>query len=72
VGCLGVHFGLSQADVEKLPSFKDDSARLEYLQEDLKETEQAFEYTWQWFQEVRRMWLRAASEDRYVLFTADQ
>jgi hypothetical protein len=35
-------------------------------------TEEDFEYTWQWFQEVRTVWLRAASLGRYVLFTADQ
>jgi hypothetical protein len=167
MGCLGVHFGLSQAEVEKLQSFTDDAARLEYLQEELEEnyfsdhpdlvaqsdkawdaihrvlsdgtmnssgghyplnhvilggeslyddddyimslktpkvvsdvaaalpsiteevfrakyfaidpedyglpvTEQDFEYSWQWFQEVRTMWLRAASAGRHILFTADQ
>jgi hypothetical protein len=34
--------------------------------------EQDFGYTWEWFQEVREFWLRAAEEGRYVLFTADQ
>lgn len=34
--------------------------------------EEGLDYTWQWFQEVRKFWLRAASEGRYVLFTADQ
>ena len=167
MGCLGVHFGLSQAEVDRLRGFKDDTARLEYLQEELEEayfsdhpdlvaqsdkawdaihrvladgtmswdgghyplncvilggeslyqdddyimslkdpkivsdvaaalpgvteeafraeyfaidaedygfpiTEQDFEYTWQWFQEVRTVWLRAASAGRYILFTADQ
>lgn len=31
-----------------------------------------FEYTWEWFQGVRELYLRAAAEQRYVLFTADQ
>jgi len=35
-------------------------------------TEDNFEYTWDWFNEIRTFWLRAASEGRYVLFTADQ
>jgi len=34
--------------------------------------EQDFEYTWEWFQEVREFWLNASSEGRFVLFTADQ
>lgn len=35
-------------------------------------TEDDFAYTWEWFQEIREFWLRAAAEGRYVLFTADQ
>ena len=31
-----------------------------------------FEYTWHWFQSVRQLYSRAAAEQRYVLFTADQ
>jgi hypothetical protein len=31
-----------------------------------------FGYTWGWFQDVRRLYHRAAVEGRYVLFTADQ
>jgi Domain of unknown function (DUF1877) len=31
-----------------------------------------FSYTWEWFQEVRDLFLCAASEGRFVLFTADQ
>jgi hypothetical protein len=34
--------------------------------------EEDFEYTWNWFQGVRELYTRAASEGRYVLFTADQ
>jgi hypothetical protein len=35
-------------------------------------SEADFAYTWGWFQGVRDFWLRAASEGRCVLFTADQ
>lgn len=31
-----------------------------------------FAYTWDWFQEVRALFSRAAAEKRHVLFTADQ
>ncbi|ESQ74088.1 hypothetical protein ABAC402_15665 [Asticcacaulis sp. AC402] len=31
-----------------------------------------FTYTWEWFQHVRVLYLRAAAEGRFVLFTADQ
>jgi hypothetical protein len=31
-----------------------------------------FEYTWEWLQGVRELFLRASAEKRYVLFTADQ
>jgi hypothetical protein len=35
-------------------------------------TEEDFGYTWEWFQGVRELYQRAASEGRAVLFTADQ
>jgi hypothetical protein len=35
-------------------------------------SEEDFGYTWEWFQEVRSLYRRAADEGRYVLFTADQ
>jgi Domain of unknown function (DUF1877) len=35
-------------------------------------SEEDFGYTWDWFQGVRDFWLRADSEGRFVLFTADQ
>ena len=35
-------------------------------------TDEDFEYTWEWFQNVRQLYKRAAANDRYVLFTADQ
>jgi len=31
-----------------------------------------FDYARDWFQDVRRLYQRAAVEGRYVLFTADQ
>ncbi|MFZ6873383.1 YfbM family protein [Undibacterium sp. Di27W] len=31
-----------------------------------------FEYTWEWFQHVRKLYAHAAIEKRYVLFTVDQ
>jgi hypothetical protein len=34
--------------------------------------EEDFSYTWGWFQDIRRLYTRAAAEHRYVLFTADQ
>lgn len=35
-------------------------------------TDEDFDYTWPWFQNVRDLYRHAASEGRYVLFTADQ
>ena len=35
-------------------------------------SEEDFGYTWENFQSVRELFLRAASKNRYVLFTADQ
>jgi hypothetical protein len=35
-------------------------------------SDEDFEYTWEWFQGVRELYRRAAADDRYVLFTADQ
>jgi len=34
--------------------------------------EDDFHYTWGWFEDQAAFWHRAASEGRYVLFTADQ
>jgi hypothetical protein len=34
--------------------------------------EEDFEYTWEWFQNVRALFKRAAAEGRYVLFSVDQ
>jgi hypothetical protein len=60
-----------------LPGVTEETLRARYFAIDPEDygfpvTDQDFEYTWQWFQEGRTMWLRAASEARYVLFTADQ
>ncbi|MCE9546810.1 MAG: YfbM family protein [Planctomycetia bacterium] len=35
-------------------------------------SDEDFQYTWDWFQEVRALYLRAADDGRYVLFTASQ
>lgn len=35
-------------------------------------SDEDFLYTWNWFQEVRDLYIRAAQVGRYVLFTADQ
>lgn len=34
--------------------------------------EEDFSYTWEWFQNVRELYVRASDEGLYVLFTADQ
>jgi Domain of unknown function (DUF1877) len=35
-------------------------------------SDEDFEYTWGWFQEVRDLWSRAAAAGRAVIFTVDQ
>jgi hypothetical protein len=37
MGCLGVHFSLSEAEVDRLRGFEDDEERVEYLEEELEE-----------------------------------
>jgi hypothetical protein len=37
LGCLGLHFGLTDREVTELLSLKGDAERLEYVQEDLEE-----------------------------------
>jgi len=39
---------------------------------DAELSDEEFSYTWEWFQGVRDLYTRAAAENRYVLFTADQ
>jgi hypothetical protein len=46
-----------------------------YLRIDKKAYETSdedLEYTWEWFDQSREFWKRAAADQRYVLFTADQ
>jgi hypothetical protein len=35
-------------------------------------SDEDFQYTWDYFQEVRNLYTRASQEGRFVLFTADQ
>ncbi len=35
-------------------------------------SDEDLEYTWEWFDQSREFWKRAAADGRYVLFTADQ
>lgn len=66
---------------------KDIAAALEDISEDIfrnrydaisadeygtEPNDEDFSYTWEWFQNVRALYGRAATEGRYVLFTADQ
>ena len=37
MGCLGVHFALTEREVARLRSLKDEDARLEHLQEEIEE-----------------------------------
>jgi hypothetical protein len=60
-----------------LPSVTRDAFRRRYNAIDAADygmplSEEDFEYTWENFQSVREFWLRAATEDRFILFTADQ
>lgn len=167
MSCLGVHFALSQEEIERLRTFPDEASRLDYLKEEIEEfyftnhpellvesdkswdamhraltagelawnevdyplshvilggkslysepdyilslktprqvqdiamalpsitepefrgryfaidvenyglplSEEDFNYTWEYFQSVREFFRRAADQNRYVLFTADQ
>jgi hypothetical protein len=31
-----------------------------------------FDYTWTWFESLRKFWYQATKDNRYILFTADQ
>lgn len=60
-----------------LPAITEDEFRQRYFAIDVESydtdlTDEDFEYTWDWFQGVRALYLRAAQEQRYVLFSADQ
>ena len=66
------------ADIAKaLPAIDEGEFRRRYFAIDEQSygsplSDEDFEYTWQWFQGVRDLYLRVASQRRYVLFTADQ
>lgn len=47
--------------------FSDRKESLEY-----QRNEQDFQYTWEWFQEVRRLFAKASDEGRSVIFAVDQ
>jgi len=60
-----------------LPSITRESLRRGYdaIDEDeygVELSDDDFEYTWGWFEDIREFWFRAAEAGRYVLFTADQ
>ncbi|MCC5918633.1 MAG: YfbM family protein [Cryomorphaceae bacterium] len=60
--------GISKKDLRngynQIPS--DDEVYAAFL------SEEDFEYTWTWFKNSLEFWKKAASEKRFVLFTADQ
>jgi hypothetical protein len=58
-------------------TISEDDLRKGYIKIDSKDygfdlTDEDFEYTWTWFQDSLEFWKKAASEKRFVLFTADQ
>lgn len=60
-----------------LPAIDKEQFRQRYLAIDVADyglllSGDDFEYTWEYFEVVRRLYLKAASESRYVLFTVDQ
>jgi len=60
-----------------LPSITQSEFRRRYFAIDPEDygsplDEEDLAYTWEWFQNVRRLYSKAAAENRYVLFTADQ
>jgi hypothetical protein len=62
---------------EAILTISEDDLRNGYNKIDSKDydfdlTNEDFEYTWTWFQESLEFWKKAASEKRFVLFTADQ
>ena len=54
MGCLGVHFALDEDDVHGLRAQPSDSARLDYLQEEIEE--RYFDEHRQWLAESDRAW----------------
>jgi hypothetical protein len=62
---------------EALPAITEAEFRRRYFAIDAASygfpmSEQDLDYTWDWFKGVRDLYLRAASEGRFVLFTASQ
>jgi hypothetical protein len=62
---------------EALGSIDEQEFRRRYFEIDATDygfelTEEDFGYTWEWFQNVRDLYKKAAAEGRYVLFSADQ
>jgi hypothetical protein len=60
-----------------LPAISEDEFRRRYFAIDAKSygsrlSDEDFQYTWDYFQEVRNLYTRASQEGRFVLFTADQ
>ena len=60
-----------------LSEFKEESFRKLYFTDrpdsvEFQRNEQDFHYTWEWFQEVRRLFMKASDEGRAVIFTVDQ
>ena len=60
-----------------LPAITEDEFRRRYFAIEAKSyvfqlSDEDFRYTWDWFQGVRDLYIRAAQEGRFVLFTADQ
>ena len=60
-----------------LPAITDAEFRRRYFAIDpdsygVELSEGDFDYTWEWFQEIRNFYARAAEAGRFVLFTADQ
>jgi hypothetical protein len=63
------------ANAIRLISVEDFRTRYFNLNSDdygLELTDEDFEYTWEWFQNVQQLYERASADDRFVLFTADQ
>jgi hypothetical protein len=60
-----------------LPAITEDEFRRRYFAIDAKSyssplSDEDFRYTWDYFQEVRELYTKAAKAGRFVLFTADQ
>jgi hypothetical protein len=54
------------------PQFRDRYFAIDSVDYGFDLSEEDFGYTWEWFQNVRELFSKAAAEGRYVLFTADQ